>query len=146
MKKLFVKLAVIIALVSFSGLAFASIAETQPAAQVDSIDGAVSVVGSILKNAKESRWVLVAGSVISLLVFGIRRWGKKALPWFSTDRGGVVLVFVSSVAGGLVTSLADGQPLGWSTVLVVLEIGFLAIGGYHGLKSFLFPKDKKAAK
>lgn len=85
-------------------------------------------------------WKIAAGALLSLLVLGIRRYGTKLPGFFRTDRGGVVLVLVTSLVGGVGHALVARAPLSFALVESILMVAIIAIGGYQGLKRLIWPK------
>lgn len=85
-------------------------------------------------------WKIAAGALLSLLVLGIRRYGTRLPGFFRTDRGGVVLVLVTSLIGGVGHAFVAGAPLSLALVESILLVAIIAIGGYQGLKRLIWPK------
>jgi hypothetical protein len=101
------------------------------------------VVASLLAAAKAGQWRLLAGLVLSVLVWAARRWGSGAVPWLKTDRGGAVLVLLLALLGGIGTSLAGSGPFGLSLLVNSLSMAFVSAGGYTVVKRILSPSDAK---
>lgn len=100
------------------------------------------VIASLLAAAKAGQWRLLAGLVLSLLVWAARTWGSGAVPWLKTDRGGAVLVLFLALLGGIATSLAGNGPFGLSLLVNSLSIAFTAAGGFAVVKKILAPSDQ----
>lgn len=98
-------------------------------------------------------WVVAAGFALSLLVLGVRRYGVKAIDlvggdklsdWLLTDRGGVVLVFALSLLGSVAHAAIAKAPVNLSTLHAAAVAAITAIGGYAGLRRFVWPQDVEA--
>ena len=120
-----------------------------------SLDEAVGLVRVAYDGiASGGDWMVVAGAGLSLVVLGLRRFGRRPLPvleapilptWFLTDRGGVVLVFALAVLGSIAHGLAAHAPFGLATLVAAAKVGLVAIGGYAGLRRFLWPQIIESA-
>jgi hypothetical protein len=80
------------------------------------------------------QWVVVAGFVVSGVVWALRTWGAKLVPWFATSRGGAVLVTVVGVLGAIAISLLAGK-LSWASILDGVLLALLSAGGYAVAKN-----------
>lgn len=111
-------------------------------AQAASPEDPGAFAGFVLKLISDRNWVALTGAIIVGIVFALRKWGGNWVPWFRTDRGGVVLV----LACGVLTALADGLFAGggWKGILS----GFLASASamflYVGPKKLASPNGAKA--
>lgn len=100
-------------------------------------------VTSVLNAAKGGQWRLLAGLLLSLLVWAARRWGASTIPWLKTDRGGATLVLALALLGGVAATLAGDQPFAWGLLLNSLSMAFTAAGGFAIVKKILAPSDAK---
>jgi hypothetical protein len=96
--------------------------------------------GAVYQAFAAKNWGVLIALVLVGLVFLARRFGSKAWPFLSTDRGGALL----SLVGGLGLSVfAAATAAGTPTVLRVLSTGLLmtvtASGTYVLIKKLLFP-------
>ncbi|TQF10106.1 hypothetical protein FJV41_41160 [Myxococcus llanfairpwllgwyngyllgogerychwyrndrobwllllantysiliogogogochensis] len=93
----------------------------------------------LLFNAVTSQnYALVASLVVVLLVFLLRKFGGRFIPFFNTDRGGAVLVLGVSLAGAVANALAAGAPFSLSLMLTAVKVALTAAGGFTLVKRLLF--------
>lgn len=112
------------------------------AAALDPADDPGGAVTSVLNAAKGGQWRLLAGLLLSLLVWGARSYGSKWVPWLKTDRGGAALVLALALLGGLATVLSGDSTLSFGTLANALSMAFSAAGGWVVAKKLLAPSDK----
>lgn len=79
------------------------------------------------------------------LVFALRRWGAKVVPWFGSERGGPILAGGLALLLGLGNALKAGATIDVDVVIALLEVAGLAMGGWSGVKHVLFPKTVPAS-
>lgn len=106
----------------------------------------IDTIAGIVAHARDGKWLIVIGLVLSLVVTGLKylaKWG--GVSWFGTDRGGAVLVALTSVFGALSTSAIAGK-VDWTTFVAALAVTWSAVGGYSWLKKLIWPADKKPAE
>lgn len=106
----------------------------------DLSDDPISAVSLLVKSVRDGDWKKFAAVALSLMMLGLGRYRDK-IPWFSGDRGGVVLVFTLSATGALVTSLLAGAPVDAIMFFAAADVGLLAIGGFVAIKKVFFPGD-----
>lgn len=95
-----------------------------------------------LFNAAKSKDLrLVVILTIVLVVFVLRRWGSKLVPWFNTDRGGAGLAILMGVLGQAVLMLSSGGAFSAWMLVEGLINGVTAAGGVVVLKRLVNPKD-----
>ncbi|TQF10701.1 hypothetical protein FJV41_38125 [Myxococcus llanfairpwllgwyngyllgogerychwyrndrobwllllantysiliogogogochensis] len=93
----------------------------------------------LLFNAVTSQnYALVASLVVVLLVFLLRKFGGRFIPFFNRDRGGAVLVLGVSLAGAVANALAAGAPFSLSLLLTAAKVALTAAGGFTLVKRLLF--------
>jgi hypothetical protein len=111
----------------------------EPAPEIKTDEEAVGVVNQVVGAAKEGKWGLVAGLVIMLLVYGIRRVGLLSkvpaqwIPWVAAG-----LSIVGYIAGAL---MVDG-----ATIVDALVGGFTVGASAAGLWEMLFKHILPAQK
>ncbi len=113
------------------------------AAALDPAADPGGAVTSVLNAAKGGQWRLLAGLLLSLLVWGARSYGAKWVPWLKTDRGGAALVLGAALLGGLATVLSGDSSLSLATLANALSMAFSAAGGWVIVKKLLAPSDAK---
>jgi hypothetical protein len=86
-------------------------------------------------------WLLLVALVVLLVVWGLRRWGSRWVPWFGTDTGGAVLALIVGAVGAAATELAAGKPLTLAVVVGGLSLGFTAAGGWSVVKRLAGKSD-----
>lgn len=103
-----------------------------------------SVARELFAAVMGGQWALVAALALVATVFVLRKYVSPKVPFLASDAGGVLLAFVGSAAGGMATAFAAGQPFTWALLLKVVQVAFLAMGGFAALKKFLAPLAAKA--
>ncbi|RJS14607.1 hypothetical protein DRW03_34580 [Corallococcus sp. H22C18031201] len=83
-------------------------------------------------------YALAAALVVVVLVYLLRKFGGMFVPWFSTDRGGAVLVLGVSLAGAVANALAAGAPFSLGLMLTALKVALTAAGGFTLVKRLVF--------
>lgn len=92
-----------------------------------------------LLDAVTSRnYALLAALVVVVLVYLLRKFGGRFIPFFNTDRGGAVLVLGVSLAGAVANALAAGAPFSLALLLTALQVALTAAGGFTIIKRILF--------
>ena len=89
--------------------------------------------------SKDLRLVVIF-SIIAV-VFVMRRWGQRLVPWFNTDRGGAGLALAMGLLGQVVLMLSAGAPFTAWLLVEGLINGVTAAGGVVVLKRLLNPQD-----
>jgi hypothetical protein len=77
----------------------------QVVASPDDPGGALAIV---LKALGDRSWIALTGGATLLIVWGLRTWAAKWVPWFATRLGGVLLVLACGVLTVIGSSLAKG--------------------------------------
>ncbi len=96
-----------------------------------------------IEAVRDGHWWLFAAIVVSALVWLLRSYGEKFIPWLGTDRGGAVLVLSTGILGSLAALILAGDEVGLELLIEGLKVGFTAAGGYVVIKKILKPGDKK---
>ena len=113
---------------------------TAPTVLSDPEADPVGFVSALWSAARSAKWLALVGGIIWLLVWATRKWGAKLVPWFRSDRGGVVLAIGSAVLAGVASWLAMG-----TITLEALVVALVAAGGASGwrswIKRLISPKD-----
>jgi hypothetical protein len=86
-------------------------------------------------------WVLVAALAVLGVVWALRTWGARWVPWFGTDRGGAVLVLSMGILGAVSAELAAGKPPTLAVVVGGLSLGFTAAGGWSVVRRLAGKSD-----
>jgi hypothetical protein len=116
-----------------------------PAVPVVNIDAdPVGYASNTYGAAKAGKWLVFVGFVIIGLVYFVRRWGSKLIPWIATDRGGVATALVCGFLASLASTAISSGSISGSTLIVAAEQAVAAIGGFVILKKLIFPSDAKA--
>lgn len=93
-------------------------------------------IGDVVAAARAGKWLVAIGGALILLT-ALLRWvaARAGLKWFATDRGGAVLVGLTSLFSALGTTLiAPGAHLDFTTFAAALAVTWSAAGGYSWLK------------
>ena len=89
--------------------------------------------------SKDLRLVVIFSIVA--VVFALRRWGCRLVPWFNTDRGGAGLALLIGILDQAVLMVTSGGAFtAWLLVDGVIN-GVTAAGGVQVLKRLLAPQD-----
>lgn len=121
---------------------------TQPAilvvapAPVVNIDAdPVGYASNTIGAARAGKWLVFVGFIIIGLVYCVRRWGSKLIPWFATDRGGVAVALVCGFLASIASTVISSGSLSGAALVVAMEQAVAAIGGFVVLKKLVFPSD-----
>lgn len=94
----------------------------------------VETLEALLLAAKNGQWLVVAGFVLTGIIWGVRKLVAPKIKWFNTDFGGMVLAFGVSAAASVTTMLISGMSVSVSGVaMAALTAGLLAVGGWSGV-------------
>lgn len=104
---------------------------------------ASAVVKALYSAAMEGEWKIVGGLALTALVFALRTWGSKLVPWFASKTGGLVLSFAVSIGGTFGIALSAGAAINWQTLLAALGTAATAAGLWEWLKSYIPKVDAK---
>lgn len=121
-------------------------ATTTPAVVVAPDANPLGFLESLFNAAKAGNWRLLSALALVGLVYVIRKFGQKALPWLGTDRGGAVSALVVGVAGSLSLALMSSAPINAAMIVNGLGLGVMAAGGFVVVKRILFPSDLKLSE
>jgi hypothetical protein len=104
----------------------------------------------------DNKWRALAALLLVVMVFMTRRYGGTPIPlinkpflppalhaWFSTDRGGVVLVFLMASVGAFGHALAADVTVSFVLVENFVMVGVSAAGAYVMARRLASPPDKK---
>lgn len=128
MRKLILFLPFLIILAS-GGLALAAAAAV-PSPDVD----ANAWVRALYTAATAGDWKIVGGLGLLGLVFALRAYGARLIPWLATKSGGLVLGLAVSLAGTLGLALAAGASVNLTTFASALVTAATAAGLWGWLK------------
>jgi hypothetical protein len=98
-----------------------------------------------LNAVQSGNYSLVAALGVIAAVYALRRFGGGRIPFLATDRGGALLVIITSVAGALATAFAAGTAVSLPLVISALVVALKAAGGFSLAKKLLFG-DKSIAQ
>lgn len=86
-------------------------------------------------------WVVIAG----ILLIGFASFwmwvAAKVHDWFDTTRGKIATLFLSSLLMGAGLAAMAGESPDGKTLVAVLTAAAVAIGGRHGFRRFIWPKE-----
>jgi hypothetical protein len=104
----------------------------------------------------DNKWRALAALLLVGMVYMTRRYGGSPIPvlnkpflppglyaWFSTDRGGVALVFLMASMGALGHALAADVVITFVAVENAFMVGVSAAGAYVMARRLAAPADKK---
>lgn len=113
-----------------------------PPADFDAPGWAKALYDAVTKG----EWKLVGGLGLTGLVFALRTWGAKLVPWFASKSGGLALSFAISLAGTIGLALGAGADITWRTILAALGTAATAAGLWEWLKSYIPSADASNEK
>jgi hypothetical protein len=114
-----------------------------PAAVPDPGADPIGYAQSTVSAAKAGKWLALVGLLIIGLVWCVRRWGSKLVPWLGTDRGGVATALVCGFLVSLASTAITGV-ISTAAIVGAVEQAVIAVGGYVALKKLIWPSDAKA--
>jgi len=109
-------------------------------AQVAPPDPAADPSGYLLLilNAVQGRqWIVLAGLVVIGVVWVVRTYGAKWLPWLSTAKGGATLSLVVGILGSVALVLLGGKGFSWKAIIDGALLAFISSGGFTVVKNLL---------
>lgn len=110
----------------------------EPADVVESVEDAPIDYGTELYDAvKSGDYWYALGIFLIFATIGFRRFIIKWVDWFSTDKGGIAAVGITSLFTLLGTSLMAMEAPSIALFLGVLTGTFTAMGGYVGFKKLV---------
>ncbi len=104
----------------------------------------LSIVGTIISAFGSKSYVALAGAVIIGVVWALRSFGGKYIPFFRTDRGGATLVLACAVLSAA-SSVLLGSGFSWSALVDGVLSAFVAAGGFSVVKKLAAPSDAPPA-
>jgi hypothetical protein len=108
-------------------------------------DPGTSVPGfltSVLAAVKGGDWQLLVGLGLTGLIFVIRKFGAKWIPWLGTSLGGATLAGLIVLLGGLAVALGAHQPITWTLLSTLLVATWTAAGTWTWLRRMLSLVEK----
>lgn len=108
------------------------------------IETPTGILQMLLDAVKSGQWLLVGSLGLVVLVWALRQFGGKWMPFLKTDRGGALLAVASGLCTYTATALISGAAFSLQMLLAGLEMGVTAAGGYAILKKLFFPSDQKS--
>jgi hypothetical protein len=133
---LFISLAVLCLLLAPIVATFAQAAPATPA-------DPGSVITGILTAFTGKKWAVLAGFVLTGVVYVVRTYFLATWAWAQTSRGGAIVAIAIAIIGTLGVELAAGV-VSVGTILDALMAAIMSAGGYN-LFTKLFLPSKPAA-
>lgn len=89
----------------------------------------------VLVDAVASKnWPLLAALGVVAAVWAVRKFLAPRVPFLATDRGGAILVLVTSLAGAVATALVGGAAFSLPLLVQALSVALSAAGGFNLVK------------
>lgn len=131
-----------VAVVAQADAAPAALADAGPVgpATLPTLDNSDAFMKNAFDAVMSKNWTMVTALALIAFVWLLRKFGSKRLPFLATDRGGAMLVMVTSVLGALATALGAGRPVSGDVLRQAVTLGFLAAGGWTWVKKVMRPK------
>lgn len=98
-------------------------------------DDAADYIGALAAATKGGQWRVLSALVILGVVWALRKWGAKWVPWFATKWGGITLALSMGILAQFVTDLTGPSALTWTFVVNGLVQGALASGAWSMIKN-----------
>jgi hypothetical protein len=114
------------------------------AAVLPNPDNSDAFLKSVFDAVMSKNWMWTGALGVIALVWLIRKFGAKKLPFLATDRGGALLVMVTSLLGAAATALGAGKPITGDVFRQALMLGFMGAGGFTWVKRMLGSGPPKA--
>lgn len=92
----------------------------------------------IVKAAHSGSWMYLVAAVLMAATWGFRKYLSARWPFFATDAGGVVLPYLLSFFGALVT-MGPTAAVSGATLLTAAKLALAAAGGYTAVRKALWP-------
>ena len=89
---------------------------------------------------RSGQWPIVTATIVIVTVYLARRFLGEWVPWFRSDRGGVILAFATAFLGGIASGLASGSWPDGKTLMLALSTAFAAMGAWSGIKKLIAGK------
>ena len=83
---------------------------------------------------KAAKWIVALGGVLMFLVWGMRLFAGRFVPWFKTRKGGYILGLGTAVFLGIGAALFAGGELGVSLLLGIVSAEWAAAGAWERFK------------
>ena len=152
MKRVIFSVFMFIALLVAPIAAFAQDAPVAPASGVVGSPIVDTVNGTALPNLEQDpggffevayngivsgKWLVVAAAALLVVVWFVRTFLGNLVPWFRTDKGGVVIALILGVLGAVANALAAGHGVDAKLISLGFAAGFAAMGGWTGIRKLL---------
>ncbi len=106
--------------------------------------GVAEAAKYVLDAVHANNWgAALAALVVFVTVLATRSGFSKKIPFFTTERGGAVLVVAIAGALGVLNALMAGESMTWQLLGKTLIISALAAGGRSIAKKLLFGESIK---
>lgn len=107
----------------------------------------LQLLGAFVRAIQGGQWPVAAVLVLVGLVWAVRKFGIKWIPWLATSEGGTVLAFLTVLASVLgAAALAPGALITWALVWKACAAAFASIGAWTGARRLLRALVPLAAK
>lgn len=98
----------------------------------------------LFSHVMHGEWLPAAALGLALLAEFARRVLAPKVPFFSTAKGMVVLVLVTSILGAVATALTGGAALSVAVLWQAVVVGVTSAGGWRVLSVLLSPPPAPA--
>lgn len=100
----------------------------------------VSIGQEIFWRIRSGEWLPALAAALVLLVWAVRRFLSKFVPWFKTKLGGYVVAFTTSLALTVSAAITAGESISFGLFTMALGAAWAAAGGYDALRDALAAK------
>lgn len=105
-------------------------------------------IGELAQKALDAimsgNWTLAAIFGVVAVVWALRSFGSRWIPWLGSSQGGVVLAFATAFVGAVSTAVVAGAPITVSLLVEAVLVGLAAMGLWSGGKNSGAPRGMKA--
>lgn len=122
----------LLSLLSIPIVAFAQVAAGDP-----TLPEITKVFAAFVAAIKAGQWPMVAVLALVAVVWGLRTFGGKWIPWLTTSEGGTVLAFLTALAATLGAAALGGTSITWGLVGTAFVAAFTAMGAWTGVRRLL---------
>lgn len=101
-------------------------------------DNLSAFAGIAVDAAKQGNSAMLISLAVVVAVWLVRKYLGPKIPFLQTKRGGAILGLLTSLSGGVASTLASGKGWSWDILVSAAKIAFTAAGGWMTMKHLIF--------